>query len=837
MTESWLSTKIPETATALDGFAQFRNDRSTESTNKTKGGGLLVYVSQEWSVNNNIIHSHCDQNLEMLTINIRPHWLPREIQNIVIVSCYCPQTGDAKLAAVTKATTETITNHINSLENKYSNAAIIVLGDFNSIKLKLPSYQQVVTQPTRQRNILDKCYVSIKNAYPYCKQLGTLGGSDHQIMQLLPRYKQKSKYKPKRVPKRQYTEEACEKLKACFETTNWDTLINQTDNINNQVDIATDYINFCTQLHIPTVMRKVHQNSKPWINNKIMELVSQKHQAKLNGNTKLKHKMKKEINREMIKAKKKYTTKIQTNLAKDPAKAWTDVKKLSGLTTDPPVITPTPIYSPDELNNFFLRFEKSSPTKPNPDHQNPHTPITEFQTDDVRKLLSRLNSRKGAGPDHIIPRIMKLCAEQLAPITTQLFNSSISQMEMPNLWKTAEIRPLPKCSQPQQMKDYRPIALTSCLGKTLERLIHKYVSANTELDPMQFAYRAHRSTQDAVLELLTSVTTFIDARVGNLTRCLLLDFSSAFNTINVARLVEKIKHLDPKITTWIASFLSNRTQYTKCGTNRSLSATTNTGTPQGTVLSPLLFSIYTDTIRSSVASVKILKYADDTVLLGNISVHDDFENYCDEISRICAVCTDHELLLNASKTKEIVFTTSRETPDVPLISISNHTVPLSDSVKYLGVEIDSKLRFSEQADVVSTKCKQRLYIIKRFIFLGAEQSLVNQIFRTFIESYIFYCAIIYYHNMYEKDKKCFRKIYSIANYMGANVDNIDSKIQKRFAKYAMTIFHDDNHPIHQYYSKLPSGRLCAYKSRCSCGKNSFIRHFINHVNTVITGIR
>mgnify|MGYP001793022996 CR=1 FL=1 len=95
------------------------------------------------------------------------------------------------------------------------------------------------------------------------------------------------------------------------------------------------------------------------------------------------------------------------------------------------------------------------------------------------------------------------------------------------------------------MKDYRPIALTSCLGKTLERLIHKYVSANTELDPMQFAYRAHRSTQDAVLELLTSVTPFIVARLGDLTRYLLLDFSSAFNTKNVVRLVEKIKHLDP----------------------------------------------------------------------------------------------------------------------------------------------------------------------------------------------------------------------------------------------------------------------------------------------------
>ena len=137
-------------------LAQFCNDRSTESTKKTKGGGILVYVSQEWSVNNNSIHSHYDQNLEMLTINIRPHWLPREIQIVVIVSCHCPQTSDAKLAAVTKATTETITNHINLLENKYSNAAIKALGDFKSIKLKLPSYQQVVTQQTRQKNTLGK---------------------------------------------------------------------------------------------------------------------------------------------------------------------------------------------------------------------------------------------------------------------------------------------------------------------------------------------------------------------------------------------------------------------------------------------------------------------------------------------------------------------------------------------------------------------------------------------------------------------------------------------------------------------------------------------------------
>ena len=449
--------------------------------------------------------------------------------------------------------------------------------------------------------------------------------------------------------------------------------------------------------------------------------------------------------------------------------------------------------------------------------------------------LRRLNPRKGPGPDGILPKMIKLCAYQLAPVLTGIFNCSIQQGEVPSIWKTAEIRPLPKVSKPKQLKDYRPIALTSCLCKSLERLIKSYITTNTVSDALQFAYKSHRSTQDAVLQLASYVTKFIDARAGNHSRCLFLDFSSAFNTICVAKLVEKLTHLDPNVTSWISSFLTDRTQYTKFDSDCSRRMTTNTGTPQGTVLSPLLFSIYTDFITSATSNVTVLKYADDTVIIGNIQSDSDFMLYQEEVNRICILCNNSDLLLNPTKTHEMIFTTSRDPPVFPQVFIDNCAIETTDDVLYLGVHIDSKLRFSKQATSVESKCRQRMYILKRFAFYGASEQLLCQLFRSFIESCLLYCLPVYFNNLFDYDKKALRKIYPIANSYGALVGTLDNRISERFKRYCMLLLHDDDHPFHDFISKLPSGRLCAYKSRCACGSNSFIRHYINFINTVIAG--
>ncbi|TWW65141.1 hypothetical protein D4764_21G0000410 [Takifugu flavidus] len=133
------------------------------------------------------------------------------------------------------------------------------------------------------------------------------------------------------------------------------------------------------------------------------------------------------------------------------------------------------------------------------------------------------------------------------------------------------------------------------------------------LDPLQFAYRANRSVDDAVNLALHSILQHLDSP-ATYARILFVDFSSAFNTIRPALLQVKL---------WITHFLTDRRQYVWLGKTVSDSITISTGSPQGCVLSPLLFSLYTNCCTSSHQSVKVIKFAEDTTLIGLISNGDE----------------------------------------------------------------------------------------------------------------------------------------------------------------------------------------------------------------------
>ena len=124
-------------------------------------------------------------------------------------------------------------------------------------------------------------------------------------------------------------------------------------------------------------------------------------------------------------------------------------------------------FKSDDLNTFFARYEKPDINQPTIDETKMTAPPFEVDDEVVLKQLKTLNTRNGAGPDGLIPKVLRLCAYQLAPIITKLFRSSIEQHTTPKLWKSAVIKPLPKITSPTQLKDYRPIAITSCLCKML----------------------------------------------------------------------------------------------------------------------------------------------------------------------------------------------------------------------------------------------------------------------------------------------------------------------------------------------------------------------------------
>ncbi|KAK9531227.1 hypothetical protein VZT92_010667 [Zoarces viviparus] len=192
--------------------------------------------------------------------------------------------------------------------------------------------------------------------------------------------------------------------------------------------------------------------------------------------------------------------------------------------------------------------------------------------------------------------------------------------------------------------------------KSFERLVLSHLKTLTDplLDPLQFAYRANRSVDDAVNMAQHFILQHLDSP-GTYARILFMDFSSAFNTIIPSLLHDKLSQLqvpDP-MCKWITDFLSDRKQHVKLGKHVSSSRTTSTGSPQGCVLSPLIFSLYTNSCTSSHQSVKLLKFADDTTLIGLISGGDE-SAYRWETDHLVTWCGLNNLELNALKTVEMV---------------------------------------------------------------------------------------------------------------------------------------------------------------------------------------
>ncbi len=161
-------------------------------------------------------------------------------------------------------------------------------------------------------------------------------------------------------------------------------------------------------------------------------------------------------------------------------------------------------------------------------------------------------------------------------------------------------------------------------------------------------------------------------------------YSSAFNTIVPSKLAVKLSDLGLNTTLcdWIQDFLTGRPQVVKMGQFTSNSITLNVGAPQGCVLSPLLYSLYTHDCVSSHSSTSIVKFADDTVVLGLISNNDETA-YLGEVERLTSWCQDNCLSLNVSKTKELIvdFRKRQQRPYTPLM-ISGTPVERVSSFKY-----------------------------------------------------------------------------------------------------------------------------------------------------------
>ena len=188
----------------------------------------------------------------------------------------------------------------------------------------------------------------------------------------------------------------------------------------------------------------------------------------------------------------------------------------------------------------------------------------------------------------------------------------------------------------------------------MERIVLKKLMAHVEgrLDPLQFAYKPKRGVEDATSLLVHTVAELLE-KPGHHVRIFYVDFSSAFNTMRPSLLVNKLLDLDvdPALCKWVLNYLHERPQHVRVSDIHSSPRITSIGALQGCVLSPFLFTIYTDNHRGDENNI-IIKYADDAALAGLISPGAD-DPYMQAVARVVAQCDADDLRLNVRKTKEM----------------------------------------------------------------------------------------------------------------------------------------------------------------------------------------
>lgn len=383
--------------------------------------------------------------------------------------------------------------------------------------------------------------------------------------------------------------------------------------------------------------------------------------------------------------------------------------------------------------------------------------FTEVSENYIRELIEK-SKPKSCCLDPLPTRVLKQSIDVLAYPITNIINTSLKTGVFPTSFKKGSVQPLIKkqTMDREDLSSYRPITNIAFLSKTMERVAAtqtiNYLTENNLLAKLQSAYRKFHSTETALLRVCNDILLAIDR--GQEVVLVLLDLSSAFDTIDHKALLDRLHTrygISGTVLDWFKSYLVNRTQSVKIGNNSSAENKILYGVPQGSVLGPLLFSLFFAPVEDVILAhgLDCMMYADDSQLYIAINPRSDRSAWLSKIE-LCIRdffiwCTNNGLTCSLGKTEVAHFRSCHTRTFVPInnITIGDAVISPMPVVRDLGVLMDQHLLLRNQ---VNNMCKSAWYIIQRIgrIRPYLTQDVCERLVHAFITSKLDTCNSILY---------------------------------------------------------------------------------------------
>ena len=399
-----------------------------------------------------------------------------------------------------------------------------------------------------------------------------------------------------------------------------------------------------------------------------------------------------------------------------------------------------------QFHSVFSKEGDELPPPP-PGPSVPDMPSITVTHKGVLDLLRAVVPGKASGPDNIPARVLKECAESLAPVLTDFFQQSLDESRVPDDWKQQYVHPIFKKGSKSDPANYRPVALTCLLSKMLEHIIassiHKHLESHSFLAAVQHGFRKYRSCETQLTTVISDFVNWMNQK--KIIDAIVLDFSKAFDKVPHDMLLTKLAHAGITGSTrrWIRHWLKGRKQHVVIDGEMSEPCDVSSGVPQGSVLGPLLFLIFINDIALGLNSTVRL-FADDAILYRPVSSPDDHRLLQEDLLILSRWADTWCMEFNTGKCYVLHIQTKSQKKDNVSIPYTMNEVELKrvSDTAYLGVNINEHLSWEPHISNVIARAEGKLAFLERNL-KGCPQDLKETAYTSIVRSGLEYASAIW----------------------------------------------------------------------------------------------